>query len=43
MSRRRKKLFCAFIDFKQAFGTVWRNGLWYKILASGIQVNVLII
>ena len=28
----KKKLFCAFIDFKQAFDTVWREGLWFKIL-----------
>ena len=26
-----KKLFCAFIDFKQAFDTVWREGLWQKL------------
>ena len=33
----RKKLFCAFIDFKQAFDTVWRDGLWYKLIKSGIN------
>ena len=27
----KKKLFCAFVDFKQAFDTVWRNGLWSKL------------
>lgn len=32
----KKKLFCAFIDFKQAFDTVWREGLWFKIYKSGI-------
>ena len=31
MKSKRKKLYCAFIDFKQAFDTVWRNGLWYKL------------
>lgn len=33
----KKKLFCAFVDFKQAFDTVWRDGLWYKLLKSGIN------
>ena len=33
----KKKLYCAFIDFKQAFDTVWRDGLWGKILKSGID------
>ena len=32
----KKKLFCAFIDFKQAFDTVWRGGLWEKLLSNGI-------
>ena len=34
---RKKKLFCCFIDFKQAFDTVWRKGLWYKMLESKIN------
>lgn len=33
---RRKKLFCAFVDFKQAFDRVWRDGLWYKLQSCGI-------
>ena len=32
----KSKLFCAFIDFKQAFDTVWRNGLWSKLM----QINI---
>ena len=31
------KLFCAFIDFKQAFDNVWRDGLWYKVGNFGIN------
>lgn len=32
-----RKLFCAFIDFKKAFDTVWRVGLYQKLLKSGID------
>ena len=27
---KKKKLYCAFIDFKQALDTVWREALWKK-------------
>ena len=26
-----KKLFCTFIDFRKAFDTIWRTGLWFKL------------
>ena len=26
-----KKLYCTFVDFKKAFDTVWRTGLWKKL------------
>ena len=28
----KKKLFCAFVDFKKTFDTVWRSGLWIKLI-----------
>lgn len=31
------KLYCCFIDFKQAFDTVWRVGLWQKLRESGFK------
>ena len=31
VQNRRKKFFCAFIDLKRAFDTVWRDGLFYKM------------
>ena len=31
------KFYCAFIDFKQAFDKVWRNGLWEKLLKTKIN------
>ena len=37
LKSRNKKLFCAFVDFKQAFDTVWRDGLWYKLDYYGIN------
>jgi hypothetical protein len=33
----RKKLFCAFLDFKQAFDTVRRESLWYKRMNNGVN------
>lgn len=40
MKKRKMKLFCAFIDFSQAFDTVWRAGLWSKLLNSNINGKV---
>ena len=34
---KKKKLYCAFIDFKAAFDKVWRTGLWRKLLGYGIS------
>lgn len=34
---KKKKLFCAFIDLKQAFDTVWRDGLWQKLTECNIN------
>jgi hypothetical protein len=35
-----KKLFCSFIDFKSAFDTVWRIGLWKKMQKSNVQGKI---
>ena len=37
----KKKLFCSFIDFSKAFDSVWRVGLWNKLLKSSINGNFL--
>ncbi len=37
LRRKKKKLFCAFIDFAKAFDTVWRPGLWSKLLKTSIN------
>ena len=31
------KLYCAFVDFRKAFHTVWRNGLWKKLFQHDIN------
>ena len=28
---RKRKLYCAFIDFRKAFDLVYRNGIWFKL------------
>ena len=41
---KKKKVFAAFIDLRKAFDTIWRVGLFYKLLKSHIcQKNYLII
>lgn len=33
----RKKLYCAFVDFKKAFDMVYRNGIWYKLMQYNVS------
>ena len=33
----KKKLYCTFVDCKQAFDRVWRNGLWAKLYSFRIN------
>jgi hypothetical protein len=40
MLSKKKKLFCAFVDFQTAFDTIWHNGLWFKLSRIGIQGSV---
>ena len=37
LKKRKQKLYCAFIDFSQAFDKVWRVGLWHKLLKTSIN------
>ena len=39
--RKKKKLFCAFIDYKKAFDSVQRGLLWGKLLNSSVNGKVL--
>ena len=37
LKRKKKKMYCAFIDFEKAFDKIWREGLWYKLLLNNIN------
>ncbi|MES9880523.1 MAG: reverse transcriptase family protein [Sedimenticola sp.] len=37
LRHQKKKVYCAFIDFSQAFDSVWRIGLWKKLLKNNIN------
>ena len=34
---KKKKLYCCFVDFKQAFDSIWRVGLWQKLRRENIN------
>ena len=36
-----KRLYAAFIDFKKAFDSVYRKGLWYKLFGLGVNGRML--
>ena len=40
LKTKKKKLFCTFIDFSKAFDSVWRVGLWIKLLSNGINGKI---
>lgn len=37
LKSKKQKLYCAFIDFSQAFDSVWRVGLWRKLLFNSVD------
>ena len=40
LKSQKKKIFCCFVDFSSAFDSVWRIGLWKKILEHNIDGKV---
>ena len=40
LKKKKRKLFCCFVDFSQVFDKVWRVGLWSKLLASGVNGKI---
>lgn len=41
--KNKKRLYCAFIDYRKAFDTVDRISLWQKLISIGIQGKVLVV
>ena len=39
--QKRKRLYCAFIDYSKAFDLIDRSKLWGKLLSSGIRGNII--
>ena len=37
----KKRLYCAFVDFRKAFDSVYLNGLWCKMFKLGINGKLL--
>ena len=38
---KKKELFCLFVDYAKAFDSVWREGLWYKLVKSNVRGKTL--
>ena len=36
-----KKVYTCFVDFQKAYDSVWRVGLYYKLIKCGIDINVI--
>ena len=37
IKKKKKKMYCAFVDFEKAFDNIWRVALWYKLLLNKIK------
>ena len=40
LKQSKKKLYCCFVDFSKAFDSVWRVGLWMKLLSNNINGKI---
>ncbi len=38
---KKRKLFCLFVDYKKTFDTVWREGLWWKLIRNNVNGKLL--
>ena len=37
LQKKKEKLYCCFIDFRKCFDSIYRDGLWNKLLRQGID------
>ena len=37
---KKRKMYCAFVDFKKAFDLVYRNGIWFKLCESDAPLAI---
>ena len=40
LKHRNKSLFCAFIDLKKCFPSIWRDGLWFKLSKLNLGIKM---
>ena len=36
-----KKVYACFVDFQKAYDTIWRNGLFYKLMKYGFSQKII--
>lgn len=41
INHEKKKLYTAFVDFRKAFDLTYRNGIWYKLINSGVSSKMI--
>ena len=40
LENKKNKLYCAFLEFAKTFDSMWRDGLWNKLLLNNINGNM---
>ena len=40
-NNKNKKIYACFVDFRKAFDSVWRTGLFYKLIKSNMSTNLI--